>query len=345
MSERVHVDVTSNTIFRAVLILLAFWLLYVVLDIVIMLFAAVILASVIEPIANFFQKYKVPRGVTVAVVYLILITALTGAVTIMLDPLVQQSRQLAKVAPQFVETAYDYIGVAGAQNIDVIASLQNAFLRVGDNLANISSNIFQGTRSFFSGLLTILFVFILAFYLVVERDALKKFFRLITPKEHLPYVEKVVDRATTRVGRWLLAQIALGIIIGIIVGIGLWALGVQYALLLGLASGLLEIIPMIGPIIAAIPGVLVALSQSLWLGVAVLVFYLAVQQFENNILIPKLMRKALGLNPIVTLVAILLGARLAGVVGMLLAVPLASILSVIMADVFGKNKIKEAAEL
>ena len=339
VSGRHTVNVTSGTIFRTILILVGFWFVYVIFDVIILVFAAIIIASVIEPIANWAGRRRVPRAVTVLLVYTLFLILLSGAVTILIEPLKVQSVQLAQAIPDIVPAVYEFVGASGVLTEDgTIEALQSTVFKLGDNIANISLNVFQGTRTVFSGLFSLIFVFIIAFYLVMEKDALKKFARLVTPQKHVPYVERVLVQAQRKLGRWLIAQRALGIIIGTVVGIGLWLLGVKYALLLGIVSGLLEIIPVIGPIIAAVPGVLVAMTQSWVLALVALGFYVLVQQMENHLLIPKLMQKAVGLNPLVTIIAVLLGARLGGVIGMLMAVPFATIFSIVLEDIFAKSR-------
>lgn len=329
------IDITSATIFRVVLILVGFWFVYLVVDVLLLLFAAIVVAAAIEPIASFFQRYHVPRPLTVALVYVLVVLVLVGVLTLMIEPLTTQVRQLAMMAPNTVNLVRDVLPfIPETVAADILGSVQQGLMRLGDNLTNVGLNIFYQTRTFVAGIFTTLFVFVLAFYLTVERDALKKFVRIVTPAAHLAYVEDAINRANKQAGRWMLAQLALGLIIGVIVWVGLTIIGVPYALLLGIIAGVLEIIPYIGPIIAAILGVLIGFSQSLVLGLVVLLFYVAVQQFENHVLVPNVMRKAVGLHPLTTIIAILLGARLAGVVGIILAIPLVTVLSVFLSDIF-----------
>lgn len=342
-TPRTIIDIRSNTIFRAVLILLCFWFVYVVFDLVLMLFAAIIVASVIEPLASNAQRWRVPRAVTVIVVYIVLLALVSGVITLMIDPIRVQSQQLVHALPGAIDQAYRLFGLGQRFTIPFgTDSFNQIIFRAGEELSGFGITVFQRTRTFFTGIAAVAFVFILAFYLVVQKDALKKFIRLVTPRAHLPYVERMVERTQHSLGRWLLAQITLGVIVGLLVGIGLWVLGVKYALLLGLVAGLLEIIPVIGPFVAAVPGVLIALSQSLWLGLIALGFYIGVQQLENHVLIPNIMKRAVGLNPLVTIIAFLLGARLAGVVGMLLSVPIATVASVILSDIFSSPSTDES---
>lgn len=336
------VNISSGTIIRILVILLMVWFLYFIRDILLILFSAIIIASAVEPVANWLQRYKVPRAISVAGTYLVVLGVLSLTVTLMVPPLTEQVVQLAQALPQVVEELERGVGLVLPSDENVIvAPLQDMLLRFSESLANTGFRIFEGTRSVFSGILSLMFVFIIAFYIVVEEDALKKLFRYVIPKQHLTYANSLIERAQRMIGRWILAQLSLAVLIGLIVSVGLWLLGVKYALVLGLLAGVLEIIPVIGPIIAAIPGVLVGLSDSLWLGVAALVFYVLVQQAENHVLVPNIMRKATGLNPLITLVAVLLGGRIAGVVGVILAIPVATIVSIFLSDFFTKAPVDD----
>ncbi|MEX2054556.1 MAG: AI-2E family transporter [Candidatus Andersenbacteria bacterium] len=340
--ERISVDITSSTIFRTALILLSLWFIYLIADILLMLFAAVIIAAAVEPVANYFQQFKIPRVISVAIVYLGIVILLSSTIALLVGPLTAQITQLSQAVPHLVNRLSELFPfIPHLDQAGLTSATQELLVRVGNNITNISVNVFQQTRTFFSGIVTILFIFILAFYLVVERDALKKFARIVTPRAHLPYVEQSIVRAQRSIGRWVLAQLTLAVIVGVLVGVGLWVIGIPYSLVLGLLAGIMEIIPVMGPIIAAIPGVVVGLSQSLTFGVVALVFYVLVQQLENHVLVPNIMRRAIGLNPLVTIIAILLGARLAGTPGVILSVPLATILSIFLSDLFSASSTED----
>lgn len=332
------IEIGSGTIFRILLIILGFMFLYLIRDIIIMLLAAFVIASAIEPIARRLRRYGVPRGASVVIVYVLVIAIFVLTVALIVPALAQQTAALIQSVSQVLQDVYQYIVPTGQVEVkDTVGQLRSSLSGFGGSFSNVSLNIFQQTRSVFSGIVSVIFTFIIALYLVIEEDAIKKMFRLVIPQRHIAYVERIIDRVQAKIGRWVIAQLSLAIIIGVVVGIGLWTLGVQHALALGLLAGVLEIIPVIGPIIAGFIGTLVALSQSLLLGLATIVFYVVVQQVENHALIPNVMRKATGLNPLVTLVAVLLGARLAGVVGVILAVPVATMINVFLSDFFTKS--------
>lgn len=333
MADLQRIDVTSRTIFRIVLILVAFWFVYVIRDVLLMFFGAIVIAAAIQPLADRLQRKRVPRAVTALAVYAVVILVLTAVVTLLIPPLTEQVTQLALALPQLVAQVeqWDVLHTGLSQGS---VALQDILLRLGNNLTQTGFSVFEQTRSIFSGVFSLIFVFILAFYLVVERDALLKLFQLIVPRQHVPYVAQTMARIQRGLGRWLIAQLVLAIIVGLVVGVGLWLIGVKYALVLGLLAGLLEVVPVIGPIIAAIPGVVVGMAQSLVLGVVAIVFYILVQQAENHLLVPNIMRRVAGLNPLVTLVAMFLGARLAGVLGIIFSVPVAIIVTIFWSDLF-----------
>lgn len=335
MAQSTLIDISSSTIIRVILFGVVLWFLFVLWDVLLMLIGAVVIAFAIEPLAHKLRTYGVPRGVSVVVVYLAFLGLLAAAVTLIVPILAEQTTQLSIQLPQIIAGLEERIGrIPGVDFNAVGPQVQQSLSSVGENLANLGTVIFQQTKSIFSGAISLLLVFIIAFYLVIEEDALKKMFRFIIPTRHMAYVELMLDRIQVKLGRWVLAQVFLGIVIGVTVGVGLWALGVKYALALGLVAGLLEIFPVIGPMISGTFGVLIALSQSFTLGLLALVLYIIIQQAENHILIPNIMRKATGLNPIVTLIAVLLGGRLAGIVGVILSVPVATVISIILADFF-----------
>src|SRR3989344_1507144 len=329
------IDISSSTIFRTILILLSFWFLYLIRDVLLILIGAIVIASAIEPLAARLQKYRLPRIVSVLAVYIVLLAIIATAVTLVVPIVGEQTAQFAQALPHVIQSLPGFLGQDSLlTRQDVVAQAQSLLGRFGQQLTSASFDIVQQTRNVFTSIVSVIFAFIIALYLVIEEDALIKIGRLVVPLQHQGYVAQLISRMQYKVGRWVLGQVTLALIIGVSVGIGLWLIGVPYALVLGLVAGLLEVIPVIGPISAAIPGVLVAFSQSLWLGVAVIVVYIVVQQVESHVLIPNVMRKATGLNPLVILLAVLLGARLAGIVGVILSVPLATVISIFLSDVF-----------
>ena len=184
-------------------------------------------------------------------------------------------------------------------------------------------------------------VLVVSFYLSLSRNALDDFLKSIMPPQFEAYAHGLWMRAQKKMGRWLQAQILLSFIIAVVVGVGLWILGVKYAFLVALVAGVLEIVPFVGPIVAGGLATLLALSQSTALGLYVLVFFIAAQQLEGHILVPLLIKKLVGLNPVAVILALLVGAKLGGILGVFLAVPLAAVADEFFDDLARRKSLVE----
>lgn len=171
------------------------------------------------------------------------------------------------------------------------------------------------------------------------------FIRSVLPAKYEDYVISLWKRAEHKVGRWLQAQLLLALSVGFLVFVGLSLLNVKYALLLGIIATILEIVPIVGPVVSAIPGVILAFAQSPTLGLWVLVFYIAVQQVEGHILAPLILGKTLGLNPVTVIIALLIGGTLAGIIGILLSVPVAVVIVEILDDMAKQKESRRMADI
>jgi predicted PurR-regulated permease PerM len=177
-------------------------------------------------------------------------------------------------------------------------------------------------------------VLVLTFYMVVEEKKARSYFRNLAPAEYQPYIEHLLQKIQEKIGAWLQGQILLGLIVGCLVFFGLSLLQVKYALLLAIMAGLLEVIPYVGPIVSVIPAAIIAFAQAPVLGIFVLALYIVIQQLENHILVPKIMQKVTGLNPIISIAALLIGMKVGGLAGAILAIPLATLCVVVLEDLF-----------
>ncbi len=196
--------------------------------------------------------------------------------------------------------------------------------------SSIASNIFSTSLRILGGLVSVIAILVLAFYMVVEKKAFEEFLETILPSEQKKQIVSLIKKVQKRIGSWFLGQISLMIIVGIAVLIGLSILKVKYALVLALIAGVFEIVPVIGPIVAGIIAIIIAFGQSPILALLVFLLYVGIQQIENHILVPKVMQKAVGLNPVVILVALLIGAKLYGITGAILAIPVTAALATII---------------
>jgi predicted PurR-regulated permease PerM len=222
---------------------------------------------------------------------------------------------------------------------EFISSTKYAISGTGTGAFKTASIIFGGALSF---LLTI----VLSFYLAVQEDGVGNFLRIVSPIRHHDYIINLWKRSQKKIGYWMQGQMLLGIIVGILVYLGLMVLGVRHALLLASIAAAFELIPIFGPILAAVPAVLIALVDGgATDGFLVVGLYLIIHQFENHLLYPLVVRKIVGISPMVVILALVIGAKLAGFLGAILAVPIASALMEWIDDIEkGKQSAKKIVE-
>jgi predicted PurR-regulated permease PerM len=304
------------------------------------IFIALIFAALIDPFAVYLQEKKIPRGLAVVVIYII-VFGLLALIISALSPI------FTRDVPQFFSNFNNYLEYI--QEHDVIKRIFSVLEPFSSQTATSAvtldvspsavvpttalTGLFSTVTGVFGSIFSFILVLVMTFYMVVHDDPLRKILRSVIPEQHVPYVSQLFTKIRDKLGAWLRGQLMLSCLIGLLVFIGLTLLGVPYAAVLGLLAALLEFIPYIGPIFAAVPALLIAVSQGgIVMVILVLVMYLVVQQFENHILVPKVMQHAVGLNPIFSIIAILVGAKLAGVPGALLAIPVATALSVFLQE-------------
>ena len=330
------INISTSTIFRIILILLGLVFLYLIRDILIIVFVAVIIAAAVNGPVSWLQRRKVPRILGVIFVYLLVLLLLALVVTLIFPTLAEQIKDLTNNFPEFMnKIGLSVNEIWGKYQIE--GNLQNLLYKVSSRLTEATSSLFATIVGLFGGLFSAVMVLVISFYLAVQEKGVKKFLISLTPKDHQHYVSDLIDRIQVKIGSWLRGQLLLMFIIGCLTFIGLYFLGVPYVLVLALLAGLFEIIPYVGPIIAAIPAVILAFLISPFLALLVVVLYVVIQQLENYVIVPQVMKKAVGLNPIVIIVVMLIGAKLAGVLGLILAVPLTASIAEFLKDLRKKD--------
>jgi predicted PurR-regulated permease PerM len=197
-------------------------------------------------------------------------------------------------------------------------------------LNSIGKNAISVTGQIFSGFFSTFTVIVISFYLMLQREMLKKNFIELLDKKHQGNTLRTLSQIENKIGLWLRGQFVLCFSIGFFTWIGLTIIGLPFALPLGLMAGILEIVPTVGPIVSAIPAIIVALTISPGLALTVIIFYIMLQMLENHILVPKIMEKAVGLNPIIIIIGVLIGGKFLGILGALLAVPFIAMVLIII---------------
>ncbi len=335
------ISISTGTIAKTLAMVLGLALLWLVRDVVVIVIFAIIVASAIDPLVDWFQKFKIPRALSVLFIYLLVVAVFTAVITLLIPPIAEQVGQLATQLPDYIDldrsTLYQRLQEIAGQ-VDLTETAKNFFTTIGQALSQTTGGVFATVSGFFGGVFSVVAVAVLTFYLVVEERGVKKFFQFILPGRHHPYMFDLVTRIQVKLGAWLRSYFLLGLIVAVLIYIGLLIIGVQYALVLAILAGLLEFIPFIGPIIAIVPALFLALTQHPLLALFVLLLYIVVNQFESHVLVPRILQRAIGLNPVVVVLVLLVGAKLAGFVGLLLAVPITIALVEFGRDVFEEGR-------
>ena len=195
--------------------------------------------------------------------------------------------------------------------------------------------------SFFGGASSAVIAVVISFYLSTQQKGIEKFLHLVLPHEKEQYIIDLWRRAQNKIANWLRGQLALGLSMGVLVFVGLKIIGIKYALILGIVAAVFEIVPFVGPILAAVPAIVLAFLQAPILAFWTAGMFLLAQQFENHVLVPLVMRRLVSMNPVIVILALIFGAKLGGILGALLGVPIMSVIEEVVAD-FNKRKNKSS---
>ncbi len=335
MEERnTTVTISTLSILKVLAILLTVWFLFAVRDILLLLLISIIISSAIDPVADYLAKKRIPRGISVLLVYILFVGMLSLVVYMLIPPIADQFTQISQ--SNFIDNFNSKLGVYKA-NLEQFGVSETLETNIKDWAATISTSLFSATRGVVNGLLSALTVLIVSFYLTAEENGMKNFIKNLVPFKHQAYSTTLITKIQKKIGYWVLGQLILSVIIFGVTYLGLTIIKVEYALVLALIAGVLEIIPFIGPFIALIPALFFAFLQNPPLALAVLILYLIIQQLENQIIVPVVMSKSVGLNPVVVILGVLVGGTLGGVIGAIIAIPIISGISVFVQDMWGQE--------
>ncbi|MFA6429591.1 MAG: AI-2E family transporter [Patescibacteria group bacterium] len=329
------IAISTGTILRVVAIALALALTWFIRDIVLYVFTAFMLAGVLHPFAEWAARYKIPKGVSVIALYLLLFSGVGLLLTFLVPALVNESRLIAVSYGDKTEWVTEIVTSlkTATDTYGLSANLRSGLMGLQGQLQSMFANVFGALGDAFGAVAGFVIVFVLSFYIIIEESAVKKLFRDIVPRAYQELATNLVWQMTHRLGDWMRGQLALCLIIGLLYLIAFVAIGVPYPVLLAVLGGLLEFVPYLGPFLSAVPVVFLAFTVSPMHAVFALVAIIIIQQLENNVIVPKIMQKAVGINPIISIIAFLVGAKLFGVLGAIFAIPLATALSLVWTEI------------
>lgn len=300
------------------------------------LLSAVVVAAATAPAARALERYRIPRGITVLAIYLVVALLFAGIAALML-PVVADEIELAHDSvPRYgrqIQTLIDRIAPSQTGQTSADRITEEAVSRVGGLLEGAASLALSAG----SALVQVALVLVMAYFMVVEADFAGRVVTRFTPPAHRARMHRLLGVMGGRLGQWARAQALLALLFGVSFGIGLWAIGVRHAWTLALVGGVLEIVPYLGGAVTMVLAVLVAGAQSPWLVLWTLLVYIAIVQIEAHVVAPALIGRAVGLHPLVVVIALFLGAELLGVLGALLAVPLAIVIQVLLDEFYAPD--------
>jgi predicted PurR-regulated permease PerM len=291
-----------------------------ILHIVVVVLLAVVLAYALEPALRWAQRI-LPRGLAAVLIYALALGLLAVGILIIGPPALQQAESLAQRLPGYLDQLNGYQPLGG---VDLAGSLR------GLAESTLTSAVALAT-AVAGGVVDAALVLVLGFWFMVDGGRMAGIAMRLVPEPQRDKARFVSDTVSQVLGAYIRGQLLMAAIIGASAGIGSWLLGVRYPVLIGILAFLFELIPMVGPILASLPAVVISLTQPFPLVVYVIAFFIVMQLVENNVLAPRITGGAVGLHPVAALLAIVIGADLGGVVGALFAVPFAGVASVLIA--------------
>ena len=333
-------DISWGTILKVSFTLLCFYIVYLIRDILIWIVFAMIISILFNPAIDFFQKkIHFPRVLSTILVY-VAFFGIIGFTTYWSAPIFfHEIQQFAQSFPQYFEKISPPLRIIGIQAFDNLGSFTQT---IEITLQKAPSNVFSAIGIIFGGILSTVSIFSLAIFLSLEEKGIDKVVMILSPRRHESYFLSLWNRSQRKVAGWFGARLLACMFVGTLTAISCYVLDIKYAMAFGLIAGVLDIIPAIGPVIAGTMIILFVILMSWFKALLMLIIFILIQQAEGNILIPLLTKKFIGLPPIIVLIALLVGGKLWGILGTVLAIPLAGMLFEFLKDFLEKRKISDS---
>lgn len=330
--ERTIFSISSGSIFKVIAILALCFFLFYIKDVILAVLASVVIASALEPTIRFLLKYKIPRTGAVVIVYICLVVLIGLFFYFVVPVLLNELLALSQTLPDLINSlnlkSTDMSGIEKAiRGVSSSTSFSEYFTSITNVFSSLGKNPFDTARYLFGGVSAAVIIIVLSFYLSAQHDGVGDFLRIVTPLRYESYVIGLWRRSQRNIARWMQGQLMLGLMVGFFVYLGLRILGIRHALILALISAIFEIIPVFGPILGSIPGIVISfVDGGIPLALLVAGLYVIVQQLESNVIYPLVVKKVIGVPPMVVIISLVIGLSLAGVLGVILSVPIATVL-------------------
>ncbi len=332
-----NVHISSGTIITTILFVLLVGLLWFLRDIVLVVLTAVVIASAMEPAVRFLVKKKIHRVLAVILMYAVVAAVFFCVLFLFIPPVLNDAATFLSQLPQTLAsinlTDVTHGLLPWGPVSDTISSAE-LLQKLSSTLADSTGGIFSTLSAFFGGLTSFVLIVVFSFYFSVQETGVDDFLRVVTPIKEQVYVLNLWKRSQEKIGKWMQGQLVLGVIVGVLLYLGLLILGVPHALLLALLAAVFELIPVFGQILAAIPAVAIGFTDG-GATAALLVagLYIVVQQFEAHLIYPVVVKKVVGVPPLLVILSLIIGFKLVGFLGVLLSVPIAGAIQEFVGDI------------
>lgn len=345
MNKEVRISISAGTVITALLIMTGAYVLWLLRDLVLLVLAAIIIASAIEPQIAFLIRQHIPRFMAALLVYVAVFGFIFSLIYFFFPPIISDATNFFSAMPKYLDTinvTSSFPGISSAANFSIeqhsIKSFVETLLSFQSVFTAGSEGVLQIFVTFFGGIFSLALVIVLSFYFALQATGVDDFLRMVMPVKYEEYSIDLWKRSQKKIALWMQGQILLSVIVGILVYLGLLIIGIPYALLIAVFTAFMEIIPVFGSLIAGAVAVIVGFSEGgVSLASIVLGLYIVVNQFEANLIYPLIVKKIIGIPPLLVIVALIAGYTLAGFLGTLLAVPLAAVALELISD-FDKKK-------
>ncbi|MEI7688682.1 MAG: AI-2E family transporter [Candidatus Nomurabacteria bacterium] len=346
-NKKIQISISNDSIIRVILFGLVVYAAFKLTNLILIVLTSIVVASFVVYAVSKMNKYIKNRLVSVILIYVVSVAIIIGLLSVFIPTFISEMSdlvsQLGKYIPDTsILNTFQTDTITGAKTVvstisknasigDVIKSTQNL-------VESLSGGFFNIFGTAFGGLLNLLLIFIISFYLSITDKGIENFLKIVSPDKHEEYLINLWQRTERKIGLWMQGQMLMGVIVGVLAYLGLTIIGVKYSLVLALVVVIAELVPF-GLVIATIPAILFAyLDGGVALAAVTLGFYLILGQFETYLIYPLIVKRATGISPLVVILSVLIGAELAGIWGVFLAVPVAVSLLEFFDD-FEKKKI------
>ena len=318
-NRSLEINIGWGFVWRVIFVALLVLIVFIAREIFIATLLAIIISSALDPFVTYLSKKRVPRILGTLIIYILVLLGISLLVYIILPVFLVELNNFINSS---IQSGVD-ISQSGGLNLTIFETFSATANEFIADLSQGTTTLLSLISQVLGGLATVAIIVVISFYLTIGRDGVERFLITILPMAYQPPVLSIYERTRKKISHWLVGQLFLSLIIGITTYIGLLILGVKYAFILAITAAILELVPYVGPIFSGFLAMLAAFSTSPILALYTLIFFVIIQQIEQHLLIPSVMKYTTNLNPVIIIISLLIGGKVFGILGIILAVPVA----------------------